>query len=183
MNIKIFKGFEDMYPEKVEGTDSWYYSQWTPCSEAYEVPYFKNQYPGTRLCFFEYPSGRVFEPIKQEKNVFLERPVYDYRDNSFGIIRYDFNKEIVQVITFEPESSRVKVITEIDFYKAGDMINLRLVTSPFTLVKYDVQNDRVDFLWPNQMHIKCEENETLYYQNEGKLYLTKWIEIQIIEKK
>ena len=97
MIFKIFKGFEDTYPEGVEGTDSWYYAQLTPCSEAYEVPCFKGEYPGTRLYFFEYPSGNVFEPIKQEKNVFLERPVYEYKDNSFGIIRYDFNKEVIQV--------------------------------------------------------------------------------------
>ena len=41
MNIKTFKGFEEIYPEKVDGTDSWYFGQWTPCSEAYEVPEFK----------------------------------------------------------------------------------------------------------------------------------------------
>lgn len=40
MNIKVFKGFEEIYPEKVDGTDSWYFGQWTPCSEAYEVPKF-----------------------------------------------------------------------------------------------------------------------------------------------
>jgi len=82
MNIKTFKGFEEIYPEKVDGTDSWYFGQWTPCSEAYEVPKFKNKYPGTRLYFIEYPSGKVFEPINQEANVFLERPVYEYKDNS-----------------------------------------------------------------------------------------------------
>ena len=27
-----FKGYKDIYPEKVDGTDSWYFGQWTPCS-------------------------------------------------------------------------------------------------------------------------------------------------------
>ena len=40
MNIKIFKGFEDVYLEKIDETDSWYYGQWTPCSESYEVSDF-----------------------------------------------------------------------------------------------------------------------------------------------
>lgn len=95
MNIKSFRGLEEIYPEKIEGTDSWYYGQWTPCSEAYEVPSFANKYPGTRLYLIQYPSGKVFEPIKQEKNVFLEIPSYEYIEDSFGIIRYDFNKKIL----------------------------------------------------------------------------------------
>lgn len=47
MNIKIFKGFENVYPERVGEIDSQYYAQWAPCSEAYEVPDFENEYPGT----------------------------------------------------------------------------------------------------------------------------------------
>lgn len=176
MNIKTFKGFEEIYPEIVDGTDSWYFGQWTPCSEAYEVPAFKNNYPGTRLYFIEYPSGKVFEPIKQEINVFLERPVYEHKDNSFGIIRYDFNKEVIQVLIFKPECSSLKTITEIPFSKIGDMINLRLIISPFALVKHDVHNDAVEFLWPKESNYEFEKNESLYFQDDGKLYLTKWIE-------
>lgn len=176
MNIKIFKGFEDIYPEKIDETDSWYYGQWTPCSEAYEVYDFKNKYPGARLYFIEYPSGKVFEPIKQEKNVFLERPVYENKDNSFGIIRYDFNKKNIQVLVFKPEYSSVKILTEMSFSKVGDMINVRLITSPFALVKHDVQGDKVNFIWPKEIQIQFEENEGLDFQNDGKLYTSKWIE-------
>lgn len=176
MNIKTFKGFEEIYPEKVDGTDSWYFGQWTPCSEAYEVPEFKNNYPGTRLYFIEYPSGKVFEPIKQEINVFLERPVYEHKDNSFGIIRYDFNIEVIQVLIFKPECSSVKTIKEIPFSKVGDMVNLRIIVSPFALVKHDIHNDAVEFIWPKEINYDFEKNESLYFQYDGKLYLTKWIE-------
>ena len=176
MNIKMFKGFEDIYPERIDETDSWYYGQWTPCSEAYEVPDFRNEYPGTRLYFIEFPSGKVFEPIKQEKNVFLERPVYECKDNSFGIIRYDFNNQVIQALIFKPECCNVKLLSEIHFLKAGDMVNVRLITSPFALVKHDVQGDAVDFLWPKEMHIQLEDNEGLYFQDDRKLYTVKWIE-------
>lgn len=176
MNIKTFKGFEEIYPEKIDGTDSWYFGQWTPCSEAYEVREFKNKYPGTKLYFIEYPSGKVFEPIKQEMNVFLERPIYEHKDNSFGIIRYDFNKEVIQVLIFKPECSSVKILAEIPFSKAGDMINLRLIISPFALVKHDVHNNAAQFLWPKETNYKFEENESLDFHDNGKLYLTKWIE-------
>lgn len=176
MNIKIFKGFEDIYPEKVDGTDFWYYGRWTPCSEAYEVPDFKNKYPGTRLYLIEYPSGKIYEPIKQEENVFLESPVFECQDNSFAILRYDFNTEVIQVLIFKPEDSDVKVLTEMPFSKVGDMINVRLVTSPFALVKHNVHGDAVDFLWPKEMHLQFEANEGLCFQNNGKLYTSKWVE-------
>jgi len=176
MNIKVFKGFEDLYLEKVEETNSWYYAQWTPCSEAYEVPDFKNNYPGTRLYFIKYPSGEVFEPVKQEKNVFLERPVYGQNEDSFGMIRYDFNNEVIQALLVKPECESVKVLTEVPFSKGGDMVNVRLITSPFALVKHDVHGDAVDFLWPEEMHLQLEENENLQFQEDGKLYTSKWIE-------
>lgn len=92
------------------------------------------------------------------------------------VCRGDFNKEVIQVLIFKPECSSVKTITEIPFSKVGDMINLRLINSPFALVKHDVHNDAVEFLWPKESNYKFEKNESLYFQDDGKLYLTKWIE-------
>jgi len=176
MQFKVFKGFEDIYPLKVEESDSWYVGHWTPCSEAYEVPDFQNKYPGTRLYFFQYPSGKVFEPIKQEQNVFLERPVYEQKNNSFGIVRYDFNKQLIQVLVFKPDDSSVETLTELPFAKVKDLENIRLIISPFALVKHDVQNDAVQFLWPEEKHYQFEQNESLDFQGDGKLYLSKWME-------
>ena len=132
-----------------------------------------------KLYFIEYPSGKVFEPIKQEINVFLERPIYQHKDNSFGIIRYDVNKEVIQVLIFKPKCSSVKTITEIPFSKVEDMINLRLIISTFALVKHDVHNDAIEFLWPKETNYEFQKNESLYFQDDGKLYLTKWIEDNI----
>lgn len=176
MNIRTLEGLEDIYLESVEGTDAWYYGQWTPCAEAYEVPYFENKYPGTKLYFIEYPSGKVFEPVKQERNVFLERPVYDPQEKSFGIIRYDFNQKVIQVLNFKPEWVCVKVITELPFSKAEDLVNLRLKISPLALVKYDVHNDTVTFLWPKEIRYQLEENEHLYFHDGERLYSTRWME-------
>ncbi len=176
MEIKTFKGFEEIYPERFDETDSWYYGHWSPCAEAYEVPAYNNQYPGTRLYFFEYPSGRVFEPLKQQPNVFLSRPVYEQKDNSFGILRYDFNKEIIQVIVFKPESFGLEIVFEIPFSKVGDVNNIRLMTSPWTLMKYDINHDTVRFLWPREAVYHLEPHETMYFQAAGKLYLSNWME-------
>ncbi len=67
MEIKIFKGFEDLYPERVDETDSWYYAQGSPCSESYEVLDYKNEYPGTRLYLIKYPSGKIMNRLDKKK--------------------------------------------------------------------------------------------------------------------
>lgn len=183
MKVRIFKGFEDIYPERIDETDSWYYAQWTPCSEAYEVVGYKNRYPGTRLYLIQYPSGKMFEPVRQEKNVFLERPVYEHKDNSFGIIRYDFNKEIVQALIFKPECAGAEVLAETTFAKVGDMINVRLIISPFALVKYDVQRDMVDFLWPKEMTFNSKKMRACIFRMAGNCIHQNGSRIRIIGKK
>ena len=176
MIIKTFKGFENVYLDKIEESNSWYYIWSTPCSEPYEVPDFKNNYPGTRLCFIEYPSGIIFEPIKQKRNVYIERPFYEPADNLFGVICYDFNKEVLQVLVFYPGYNDIKILTEIPFLKCKDMVNIRLEGSPFTLVKHNIHDDAVDFLWPKENHFQFERNESLCFLDDGKMYTSKWIE-------
>ena len=92
MIIKEFKGFEDVYPETIKGTKEWFCGQCTPCSEANEVRDYNGNYVGTRLYLF-HENGRIVEPIKQGKNVFLERPVYDCRNQTFGFLRFEIVKQ------------------------------------------------------------------------------------------
>lgn len=134
MEIREFKGYEDVYPEKIAGTDQWFYGQCTPCSEAYEVPEFNGSYLGTRLYLFNI-NGDVYEPIKQEINVFLDSPVYNIEKETFGIIRSDFNKRIIQVIEYRVNSKETIVLKELPMSKVGDMINVRIITNPYMLVQ------------------------------------------------
>ena len=93
MEIKTFHGFEDFCVEKFENTDEWYYGiypTWMSNVEVAEECGKGREYAGSKLCFFN-KTGRSYEPIKQEKNVYLETPVYDKASNSFGILRYNFS--------------------------------------------------------------------------------------------
>lgn len=95
MEIKTFHGFEDFCVEKFENTDEWYYGiypTWMSNVEVAEECGKGREYAGSKLCFFN-KTGRSYEPIKQEKNVYLETPVYDKASNSFGILIYNFIKE------------------------------------------------------------------------------------------
>lgn len=112
---------------------------------------YNNDYPGTRLYIFHI-DGTVYEPFKQEKNVFLERPVYGSERNSFGIIRYDFEEEIIQLYEYQPKVEKLVLLTESEMKEAGDLINVRVVKEPFMLVKHEIHDDSVNFIWPFRKH-------------------------------
>lgn len=175
MKIRTFKGYENVYPEKIDGTTQWYYGQCTPCAECYEVLEFCGNYPGTRLYLFCI-DGSIYEPVKQEKNVFLERPVYNIERESLGFIRYDFRNEKMQLIEFQIKTKESGILTELPLSKAGDMINVRIVTDPYMVVKHNIHDDTVDFLWPIEKRYQFEENESLDFVHDNKLFTSKWME-------
>lgn len=175
MEIKIFSGFSDVYPEKIDGTSQWFYGQCTTCCEAYEVPGYSGKYEGTRLFLFHI-GGEVHEPIPQEKNVFLERPVYSCIQKRFGILRYDFNTGLIQAISYQPVTRETDILAELAMSDAGDLVNVRIAKEPFMLVKHDMVNYAVDFLWPLKRHFLLEENEALDYVEKDTFITSKWAE-------
>lgn len=161
MEIKTFHGFEDFCVEKFENTDEWYYGiypTWMSNVEVAEECGKGREYAGSKLCFFN-KTGKAYESIKQEKNVYLEAPVYDKASNSFGILRYDFNKRILQAIAYKPDEESVEVIEEISLSEIDDLMNIRLIESPFMIVR-------------NSM----EENESIEFVENEKMYSSKWNE-------
>lgn len=88
-------------------------------------------------------TGKAYEPIKQEKNVYLEAPVYDKASNSFGILRYDFNKRILQAIAYKPDEESVEVIEEISLSEIDDLMNIRLIESPFMIVRNSMEENAI----------------------------------------
>ena len=91
--------------------------------------------------------------------MYLEAPVYDKASNSFGILRYDFNKRILQAIAYKPDEESVEVIEEISLSEIDDLMNIRLIESPFMIVR-------------NSM----EENESIEFVENEKMYSSKWNE-------
>ena len=63
-----------------------------------------------------------------------------------------------------------------NFVETDGLENIGLITSPIQLVKYNVYEDTLEFLWPEKKHIQFEENEDLSFQEEDKLYTSKWVE-------
>lgn len=177
MEIKTFHGFEDFCVEKFENTDEWYYGiypTWMSNVEVAEEYGKGREYAGSKLCFFN-KTGKAYEPIKQEKNVYLEAPVYDKASNSFGILRYDFNKRILQAIAHKPDEESVEVIEEISLSEIDDLMNIRLIESPFMIVRNSMEENAIEFLNPKRK-IYLEENESIEFVENEKMYSSKWNE-------
>lgn len=175
MEYKTFHGLEDVYPEKLDGTSEWFYGQVTPCSEAYEVSEYQGSYIGTRLYIFHI-SGKVYVPFQQEKNVFLAPPIYSAERNSFGILRYDFNKGRIQAYEYIPETEELSIFKEIKMPKTDELRYIRVIKEPFMLVKCNWNENSVDFLEEKENHVQLEENESLCYVERDVLITQKWIE-------
>lgn len=175
MNIKEFA--QTVYPENIEGTAEWFYGSADTGLEAADLLHMREDYvyEGSRL-FFIHLSGELFEPIKQEQNVFLSAPVYHTDDNAFAVIKYDFNKRIMQMLKYEPGADRCSVLGEIPLSKGGDLINISILPNSYILVKYEAMRDSAAFLYPFEKEIQLEENESIHCVNGSRLIDWKWIE-------
>lgn len=177
MEVKVFHRYEDFCIEKFENTDEWYYGiypTWISNMEVAEECGKGREYVGSKICFFD-KTGKTYEPMEQEKNVYLENPVYDRTNNSFGILRYDFNKGILQVIDYKPEDGSVEVIEEILLSEIDDLMNVKLIESPFMVVRNSMEENAIEFFVSNHK-IHLEENENVEFVEDGKMYGSKWYE-------
>ena len=107
--------------------------------------------------------------------MYLETPVYDKASNSFGILRYNFNKRILQAIAYKPDEESVEVIEEISLSEIDGLMNIRLIESPFMIVRNSMEENAIEFLAPKRK-IYLEENESIEFVENEKMYSSKWNE-------
>ena len=142
--------------------------------ETLEDPRF-NAGERTLLLAFEEGEEEYDLSAFPKKNVYLEAPVYDKASNSFGILRYDFNKRILQAIAYKPDEESVEVIEEISLSEIDDLMNIRLIESPFMIVRNSMEENDIEFLAPKRK-IYLEENESIEFVENEKMYSSKWNE-------
>lgn len=175
MKIKELKGYEKIYPEKIDGTSEWFYCNLSGGVDVEDILDFQNDYTGNRL-YLIHISGKIFEPVKQEKNVYLSEPVYNVDDNAFAIVKFDFNKKIIQILRYDIETDHCSVVGEVPLSKGGDLINVGVLQNSYILVKHENLDDSAVFLYPVEKSLQLEEHEGLYLLNDNKLISFKWIE-------
>ena len=175
MEYRLFKGYEEYYPEKINGTNEWFYGKSPSWVDADEIEDYKGEFTGTRLLLFNV-DGTIIEPFTLTKNVFIENPVYSNESNSFGLLRYDFNIRVIQMYEYFIQEKKLSLITELPFEEGGGFVNLRIEKEPFMLVKSNVNDDNVEFIYPAKAKYKLESNETLFCIDGDTFITSKWIE-------
>lgn len=177
MAFRFLSGF-DSHPflERLEGTDRWGYSQGPAGIDADDVLRYDNSFEGTDLYLIDLENEKIYQPFPKEKMVYLEEPVYDPKEDCFGLIRYDFTTKIIGAYSYRPLENELTLLTQLPMEKGGDLINLRLLLKPWTLVKHDMQKNQTHFLWPFEASYQWEENEHLNFIDENYFYTSKWVE-------
>jgi hypothetical protein len=177
MKIKTFKGFSEFYPKNLDGTSEWFFGVNPFWEDANDVKEFNSEeYEGNRLVIFNI-DGTAYEPFKKERHIFIENPIYDSAKNTFGLLKYDFNLEKIQMYEYKPKEDFFNLLTEIPFEEGGDFINLKmLVKEPFALVKFDIHDDKINFLYPFKKTFDLEPNEILCYIDSDTFITSKWTE-------
>lgn len=178
MNFIKIKGLEGGYPEKVEGTDEWYYCKLahdTFCDlyEAEEIVNAGNTYEGMNCVLIHFPEGTVYEPFERKKNRYVEAPVY--LDGMLYFMVVDFDGRQIQIVSFDSKTNEKNTVTEISLDEVEDCYNLMLRVAPLTLIR-DGQDGFLDVVWPEKKKIEMAGNEVLQLRDEDDLYFSAWYE-------
>lgn len=177
MKTKQFHGYEKLYPENIDGTTEWFYCKqpdFLDVEDLLETP-DNFIFEGNQV-FLINISGRIFEPIQQEHNVFLSKPIYNADDNALAIIKYDFSKECIQIVKYDIQTDSCSVIGEVPLSKGEDLINVRILQNSYVLIKHEFIEDITNILYPVEKQIQLEKNEDLFLISDGRLISSKWIE-------
>ncbi|MER0123970.1 hypothetical protein ABPH35_09945 [Streptococcus sp. ZJ93] len=176
MQITSLSGFESIIPELLDGTSNWAFGKSPSYTDANDILVEKLDYQGTELYLFDLHTRKVYQPFPKEPMMYLENPVYDPASQSFGLLRYDFHRKIIQAYQYRPSEDELTLLTTLPFEKAGDLINVRLAISPFTLIKHEIHHFRTHILWPVEDVCQWETNECLEYLDDQYFYTSKWVE-------
>lgn len=173
MKVKEFSNRENIYAERIDGSDKWFYCQLPNDIYPNDLLNENYKFEGTQLIILNL-QGEMFEPIKREKNVCLSQPFYNVDENEFLVIRSDFNNQVIQLIKFSTTLNDATVIFETPLKNGGDMINLLVVINSNILAKYE--DEKFKMLYPYKSSFILEENESVFAVNNNQFICSKWFE-------
>ena len=95
MNTIKINGLAGGYPETIDGTSEWYYSQkgandFLDLYEAEELIKDGHPFYGMNCHLIHFPDGEVFSPFELRENFYVDAPVWD--DGKFYFLCVDFSK-------------------------------------------------------------------------------------------
>lgn len=175
-NMKEFyKEFSEVngeYVEGISGQDRFGFglSDMDDFFEIEDIIKLDGFYKGSIIRFYDYQTGKVYQPFDEQKNIAYGRPIYI--GDTFYILQVDFNEDLANVYKYYPGENLEKITC----YKLKDLstYNLSLIGLDLHLISQD--SDKLDIYYPYRKTVKLAGNESVLLIDDGKVYINAWIE-------
>ena len=173
MKVKEFSNSENIYAERIDGSDKWFYCQIPNSVYPDDLLDTDCEFEGTQLIMLNI-QGEMFEPVKRKKNVCLSKPFYNVDESKFLVIRSDVKNQVIQLIKFGTTLNDAAVIFEMPLQNSKDMTNLFVVGNSDICAKYEDETFKMFYPYKTSFHL--EEHESVFAVNNGNFICSKWIE-------
>jgi hypothetical protein len=175
--IKI-QGISNTYPEDIEGTAEWFAAR-EPAAEmcdlweAEEIFYKTGSFKGVNYHLIHYPDGKVHSPFQLQKNVYVNKPVWN--NGVFDFLVVDFLEQRIKIAEYNPDNKNLKMMAKLPLSVVENCYNLMLETTPLTLGR-SAHNGYYEIVWPERRKIAIGKRETMHFRDGDRLYLSEWVE-------
>lgn len=171
IKVRRFDECTGIYVEQIKGHSRYGYAIRRDGIDMYDMPNIleERDYQGQEIFFFDYETMQRYQPFQREVNVLYESPVY--KDGAFCFLQADFNKKIITLFEYtlgeKPKAVTMLNTDEVNLY------NLRIRGEGVYITSSD---DEFVCYYPEKFSFKLEKNEGVEFMDEGKVYLSAWIE-------
>lgn len=130
----------------------------------------KGDYRGSVISFYDYSSGKVYEPFPKQRNVLYGNPVY--LKNYLWFLQGDYNSGKITLFKYLPDKSP-EAITQLDIADV-DPYNLHIIGEDVHIISED---DEVICYYPESFRFSTKDsNESAMIIADKKVYLSAWVE-------
>ncbi|MDO5734781.1 MAG: hypothetical protein Q4P08_06620 [Eubacteriales bacterium] len=175
MKIHEFEVISGSHLAEIPNQARFFYqkSSWESLQQAYEQ-FQAADYPGNLLRFYDIESMELFSPFELEQAVSYGEPVY--QSGKIYVPKADFRRGTVAILEYEFGAAS-RVFYERDI-KDTQLENLYLVADPLCLIS---QTENLCCYYPREFSIALGEEESFRFFNDKEIYLSKWIEEELIK--
>lgn len=171
----MIKRFNEIYGYDVEIIAGQHRLGYTLTSNAdfYDVADWKKQsYPGNQIYFYDFSHGAVYIPFEKKTNIMYGKPLY--AKGRYYFLQADFNVRSIVLYSLDIDDQKLSKIINL---KMADLnlYNLQLMGTDVYIIS---QGDHGQFkcYYPMMLDIALQDNESVVFIDDDKIYLQAWIE-------
>lgn len=128
-----------------------------------------SDFAGSELTFYDYYNAKVYKPFQKRKNVLYGYPLY--HQDCFWFLQGDFELKVVTLYQY-PLGEIPQEVVQFAMDKVN-LYNLRILGEGVHVVSVD---DELQCYYPEPFSFMMDQRESIELIDEGKVYLTAWIE-------